>query len=79
MSGERRSSTLATKLGELVADSSRANGKRAQTMRMINAAAAPFSRNESGWAGRTSYLRKAGAVKQVNERYIYLLQQTKRW
>ena len=40
MSGKRRSSTLATKLGELVADSFRTNGKRAQTMRMANAAAA---------------------------------------
>ena len=39
MSGKRRSSTLATKLGELVADSFRTNGKRAQTIRMINAAA----------------------------------------
>jgi hypothetical protein len=39
-SGRRRSSTLATKLEELVADSFRTNGKRAQTIPMINAAAA---------------------------------------
>ena len=40
MSGKRRSSTLETKLGELVADSFRTNGKRAQTVLMVNAAAA---------------------------------------
>ena len=40
MSGKRRSSTLATKLGELETDSLRTNGKRAQTVLMVNAAAA---------------------------------------
>jgi hypothetical protein len=40
MSGKRRSSTLATKLGELETDSLRTNGKRAQTVLMVHAAAA---------------------------------------
>ena len=40
MSGKRRSSTLATKLGELVAASFRTNGKRAQTMHIVDAAQA---------------------------------------
>jgi hypothetical protein len=40
MSGKRRSSTLATRLGELVADGSRTNGKRAQTVPMVGAATA---------------------------------------
>jgi len=39
MSGKRRSSTLATKLGELETDSLRTNGKRVQTVLVVHAAA----------------------------------------
>ena len=53
MSGKRRSSTLATKLGELVADSFRTNGKRTQTMHIVDAAQARRFRAASR-AGRAA-------------------------
>ena len=53
MSGKRRSSTLATKLGELVADSFRTNGKRAKTMHIVDAAQARRFRAASR-AGRAA-------------------------
>ena len=66
MSGKHRETHLATKLGELVADSFRTNGKRAQTMHIVDAAQARrfCAASRAGRAAPATYLRKAGAVSR---------------
>ena len=69
MSGSRRETHLATKLGELVADGARTRGKCAKTLHMVHAAEdCGFCAESRGWTVHASYRRKAGAGSGVRAR-----------